>query len=116
MSQKSDAAPILRGLTNWKRAWLSRKPILGEHEVYCFSPFDAWKRIGFMRYALEFWALAWVIFRQASDLRDRNTNMNDRLGAEKGRGFLSSFDDSNMTQIHDLIVRFKGVSLVEGGL
>lgn len=101
----------MRGLTNWKRAWLARKSILGELDVYRVGPYDAWKRIGFMRYADEFWRLGLIIYKQTEYMRSLKIDGNRGPGGSMHKGFLKSFDDTSMEQVHELIMDFQGVDL-----
>ena len=88
------------------QAWLSRETVLGADERETFGPYDAWKRVGFMRYVSEYWRLAFALSRQhESALRLVQSGLPGVT--------LRKFDETDMTQVHDLIVELQDVNLGE---
>lgn len=96
---------FINGLHNWKQAWGHRQAVLGHHEMYRVGPSNAWRRIGFMRYGIEYWRLALIIFRQSELARGGEVSGNPHVYTE--------FDETNMNQVHDLITKFQDANLGE---
>lgn len=58
-----------------------------------------------MRYGIEYWRLALIIFRQSELARGGEVSGNPHVYTE--------FDETNMNQVHDLITKFQDVNLGE---
>lgn len=82
-----------------------RQPVLGLLELDPSEPSEAWTRIGFMKNAPEFLRLAYIIYAQSSNLQESDASLN--VAGSPRRRLLQSFDDSNMGQVHELILRFQ---------
>ncbi|KAI0173816.1 hypothetical protein BJ166DRAFT_510337 [Pestalotiopsis sp. NC0098] len=96
---------ITEGLEGWIRLWSTRQPVLGLLELDPSEPCQAWTRIGFMKNAPEYLRLAYIIYAQPLKLQKSDASLN--LGGLPRRRLLQRFDDSNMDQVHELILRFQ---------
>lgn len=72
---------------------------------------DSLQKLGFSRYAAEFWCLAGHILAssEAAELTsfDQTANVNESLIAQ----LLNRYDESDMSQVHDLVSLFGSLSL-----
>ncbi|GFG20637.1 hypothetical protein IFM61606_00685 [Aspergillus udagawae] len=95
-------APVQTGLDNWRRIWNARQP---EDKDIPDQPQTIWKKIGFVRYAPEFWHLARIVVAQiiASD-------SDEQCLLPSARG-LSRFDHSDMRDINGLIMEYQQLNL-----
>ena len=78
-----------------------------------------WQRIGFMRFASEYWLLAKLIVERIS----QNTQQNDRASTSddipapfqeidgSSPTLLENYDETSMRQVNDLIADFQKVVL-----
>ncbi|KAH7018614.1 uncharacterized protein B0I36DRAFT_425501 [Microdochium trichocladiopsis] len=103
--------PIMKALSNWRYAWLSRMPVLGIYDIFTTDPQTAWRRIGFMRYVPEYWRLAAIFVFQCTEparllavQKSVGREFNFRL--ERPR----NVDETNMAKLHELIMHFKDIS------
>jgi hypothetical protein len=69
-----------------------------------------------MRHAQEFWRLAYIIYKQPLYMQRLKIDGNRGPGTSLRKGFLEVFDDSDMGQVHDLIMRFQDLSFGEEDL
>ncbi|OIW29506.1 hypothetical protein CONLIGDRAFT_680351 [Coniochaeta ligniaria NRRL 30616] len=104
---------ICQGLMNWKGLWVTRQQDHGLLEPQPTDPRDAWKRPGFMRFAQEFWGLAYIIYKQPTYMQSLQRDGSQGPGGSLRKGFLPNSDDSGMGQVHELIMRFQDLSFVE---
>lgn len=72
---------------------------------------EAWRRIGFMRYALEFWCLGCIIYKRAESMQHLMLNGNKMISRPIKKGFLEKYDHSDMRQVHDLVAQFQETNL-----
>lgn len=99
---ESTLVPVQTGLENWRRMWNARQP---EDKDIPDEPHTIWKKIGFARYAPEFWHLARIIVaRVIASASDEQSP----LPAEQG---LSRFDHSDMSDINGLIMEYRQLNL-----
>ncbi|EEU37986.1 uncharacterized protein NECHADRAFT_48336 [Fusarium vanettenii 77-13-4] len=108
----STSLPITRGLRNWMRAWAARDLVLLEDQSSHPEPSEGGVNIGFYRYTREYWCLA-VILHNQSDYA-RSLGVDTSLGANNlptSRGGLVNFDNSDMGQVHELIIRFQDMDI-----
>jgi hypothetical protein len=104
---------ICQGLMNWRALWVMRQQVHGLVELHPTDPQDAWKRPGFWRFAQEFWGLAYIIYKQPTYMQSLQRDGSHGPGGALRKGFLPNSDDSGMGQVHELIMRFQDLSLVE---
>jgi hypothetical protein len=99
---ESTLAPVQTGLDNWRRIWNARQP---EDKDIPDQPQTIWKKIGFVRYAPEFWHLARIVVARiiASD-------SDEQCLLPSARG-LSRFDHSDMRDINGLIMEYRQLNL-----
>ncbi|KAI8658119.1 hypothetical protein NCS55_01086800 [Fusarium keratoplasticum] len=111
----STSLPITRGLRNWMRAWVARDMVLVEDQPSQSShpePSEGGSKIGFYRYMREYWCLA-VIFHNQFEYA-RSLGVDTSLGASSlptSQGGLVNFDNSDMGQVHELIIRFQDMDI-----
>ncbi|GFG07768.1 hypothetical protein IFM61392_05026 [Aspergillus lentulus] len=99
---ESTLAPVQTGLENWRRIWNARQP---EDKDIPDEPQTIWKKIGFVRYAPEFWHLARIIVaRIIASPGDEQCP----LPTERG---LSRFDHTDMRDINELIMEYRQLNL-----
>lgn len=99
--------PLQRqALDNWKRVWAQRT--IWQDLVHTS---DSAQKQGFYKYAPEFWCLAdhFLASSEAAHLTDfdQTTAVNENLIAQ----LLSRYDESDMSQVHDLVSLFGNLSL-----
>ncbi|KAM6522895.1 hypothetical protein FALCPG4_012510 [Fusarium falciforme] len=111
----STSLPITRGLRNWMRAWVARDLVLVEDQPSQSShpePSEGGSKIGFYRYMREYWCLA-VIFHNQFEYA-RSLGVDTSLGASSlptSQGGLVNVDNSDMGQVHELIIRFQDIDI-----
>ncbi|KAH8667024.1 hypothetical protein BX600DRAFT_285056 [Xylariales sp. PMI_506] len=110
----AEVAAITSSFANWRRLWMRRQLIPGLLELQPRSPGDAWKRVGFMQYAQEFWNLAYIIYKHPVYMQKMKIDGNQGPGGALRKGLLQSFDESNMGQVHELIMQFRDFNFGEG--
>ncbi|GIJ85676.1 hypothetical protein Asppvi_004537 [Aspergillus pseudoviridinutans] len=99
---ESTLAPVQTGLENWRRIWNARQP---EDKDIPDEPQSIWKKIGFVRYAPEFWHLARIIVaRIIASPSDEQCP----LPTERG---LARFDHTDMRDINGLIMEYRQLNL-----
>ncbi|CAI4213517.1 unnamed protein product [Parascedosporium putredinis] len=103
---------VSRGLRNWVRVWGDRDPV--PTEIDSAHP-DLTGQPGFIRYVREYWSLA-VIFNDQYEYRKpfHPKQFEGSHGAAQRRGdvrLMPETDSSNMSPIHELVVRFRDVDL-----
>lgn len=108
----SQAAFIRRALDAWRKNWLERTDLVGLEETSPSLAADCWKRLGFARYAPEFWCLADLILNSSESMQyqqyDRNGNT---AGCSLVTQLLNRYDESDMSQVHLLVDMFASVNL-----
>ncbi|KAE8407021.1 hypothetical protein BDV37DRAFT_269450 [Aspergillus pseudonomiae] len=94
---ESTFTPVQTGLENWGRIWNKRIP---EDRYTPDDPHTIWKKIGFVRYAAEFWHLARIIVArvQSGSLPKSQTD-------------LSRYDHTDMVDVNGLIMEYRRMSL-----
>lgn len=97
---------MLNALRNYKEVWKRRDAVLGKHELYRVNANEAWKRIGFMRYLMEYWRLALIIYRVIAGKHEPCRDLQRKCGVD-------SFEETEMGHIHDMVQRFQDVNLGE---
>ncbi|KAH6983190.1 hypothetical protein BKA56DRAFT_671904 [Ilyonectria sp. MPI-CAGE-AT-0026] len=102
----NQASPIRHALKNWRQAWLSRELLGSLQELEHAVLFDAWRKIGFMRYAMEFWCLGCIVYKRAEYMRSLRRDSNQGQRGTFKKGFLEVYDNSDMEQVHELMLRF----------
>lgn len=96
MSSFLDITPLRRGLHNWQKAWPSD---YRDHEILTASTeLPDWKRVGFYRYAPEYWLMTSLILERAQERA-----CNDSASGSS----IKEADDANMSQLNALIGHFR---------
>lgn len=103
---------VAHGLRNWVKVWGDRDPV--PTEIDNAHP-DLTGQPGFIRYVREYWSLA-VIFNNQYEYRKA---LHPKLfegshGSAQRREdvrLMPETDSSNMSPIHELVVRFRDVDL-----
>ncbi|GIK00364.1 hypothetical protein Aspvir_004387 [Aspergillus viridinutans] len=98
---ESTLAPVQTGLENWRRIWNARQP---EDKDISNEPQTIWKKIGFVRYAPEFWHLARIIVARIASPSDEQCP----LPIERR---LARFDHTDMRDINGLIMEYRQLNL-----
>lgn len=107
-----EVSPITHGLQNWWYAWISRQQL---HSIDV-DPTDTldissrWRRLGFSRYAAEFWNLACIMYKQPLRVQGPVLDGAQRSGRSIRNTYLKNFDESDMEQVHELIMQFQDLS------
>lgn len=103
---------LRQALDNWKLIHAQRTGIPGLPECTVLEAHDWWKRLGFPRYSFEYWSLADFILSSCETVSfadvGHSRNVNESLVSQ----FLSRYDESDMSQVHDLVTLFSGMNLV----
>ena len=72
---------------------------------------DWWKRTGFPQYAYEYWSLADFMLTSCETVPlmdfDQSGNVKESLVSQ----LLSRYDESDMSQVHDLVTLFSSMNL-----
>ncbi|KAB8224029.1 hypothetical protein BDV33DRAFT_188573 [Aspergillus novoparasiticus] len=89
--------PVQTGLENWGRIWNKRIP---EDRYTPDNPHTIWKKIGFVRYAAEFWHLARIIVARVQ------SGSLPRSQKESSR-----HDHTDMVDVNGLIMEYRRMSL-----
>lgn len=127
-THKPRLAPLRNAFANWKQVWLLRSgsgspgaEISADQEASRsnFDPCEMWRRIGFMRYAPEFWLLAKIVLERleadrhevnvTNTLVDRSGKPNDILPLEST--VLDKYDETSMGQVNDIITMFQRLNV-----
>lgn len=106
--------PIRTALDNWIIIWqiysdqyaatARHDPVYGQ----LLTPSTMWKRIGFSRYAYEYWTLAKLIVDRIA----LTTYLNDDSTTdEASESLLPKYDDTSMKQVNDLITEFQKIGI-----
>ncbi|KAI0528458.1 hypothetical protein GGR58DRAFT_309998 [Xylaria digitata] len=109
----TEVPSISQYLMNWNTLWSTCQQVNNLIEPHPTDPRDAWKRCGFMRFAQEFWGLAYIIYKQPMYIQNLQRNGSQGRSGSLRKAFLKNFDDSSMRQVHELIMRFQDLSLLE---
>ncbi|EME43900.1 hypothetical protein DOTSEDRAFT_71641 [Dothistroma septosporum NZE10] len=108
----SQTGSVRRTLDSWRRTWLERTGIPGLGDVTPTRAADCWKRLGFARFAPEFWCLADLILNSSGNKRpqfyDQSNNSTCNSLVEQ---LLSRYDESDMGQVHALVDLFGNMKL-----
>ncbi|KAE8368572.1 hypothetical protein BDV27DRAFT_40370 [Aspergillus caelatus] len=94
---ESTFTPVQTGLENWGRIWNKRIP---EDRYTPDNPHTIWKKIGFVRYAAEFWHLARIIVARVQ------SGSLPRTQKESSR-----YDHTDMVDVNGLIMEYRRMSL-----
>ncbi|KAE8312286.1 hypothetical protein BDV41DRAFT_307162 [Aspergillus transmontanensis] len=89
--------PVQTGLENWGRIWNKRIP---EDRYTPDNPHTIWKKIGFVRYAAEFWHLARII---VASVQSGNLPRSQKES--------SRHDHTDMVDVNGLIMEYRRMSL-----
>jgi len=127
LSCDQQLSPLRHAIVNWKRAWLERprSPAFAlfhideGKKIDEFSPYDEWKRIGFMRHTAEFWLLARIVLKQIEAALSTKSNAeNDLLRNHTSQTsnvsstVLKKYDETSMSQVNDIITAYQAMHLV----
>ena len=103
---------IRRALNAWRRTWLERTGLAGLEEIPPSRASDCWKRLGFARYAPEFWCLADLILNSSESVQYQQYDQSgDTAGHSLVNHLLKRFDESDMSQVHLLVDMFASITL-----
>ncbi|KAE8154120.1 hypothetical protein BDV25DRAFT_136266 [Aspergillus avenaceus] len=96
----STLAPVRTGLSNWRRIWNERDP---EDRYTPDHPHTIWKKIGFVRYAPEFWHLARIMVDRIQSESDEHSPLS---GTTESCRY-----DTDMMDVNDLIMQYRQLNL-----
>lgn len=115
---------IRNALANWIGAWQYWTDMYATEERHCALPQtdtqvdSLWKRLGFARYAADYWMLAKLIVERISAAGYQNQDVADRGNGSEATGWrhgdptgLDHYDDTSMRQMNDLISEFQKIIL-----
>ncbi|KAF5863071.1 hypothetical protein ETB97_010639 [Aspergillus alliaceus] len=102
---ESTFTPVQSGLENWRRIWNQRIP---EDRYTPDRPQTIWKKIGFVRYAPEFWHLARIIVA-----RMQYVSLDEDQSPSRTRAELSRYDHTDMVDVNGLIMEYRRMSLTD---
>lgn len=116
-----EMTPVRHALRNWIKVWnlyqdgycylYRHVPLVG----HSLTSDNMWKRLGFLRYAPEYWQLAqFLVERISTASATREQALADRAAAsttcqQSPPSLLKQYDDTSMRQVNDLIVEFQQV-------
>ncbi|KAF7586907.1 hypothetical protein BBP40_008037 [Aspergillus hancockii] len=100
---ESTFIPVQTGLENWRRIWNARVP---EDSYTLEHPQTLWKKIGFVRYAPEFWHLARIIVA-----RIQSESLDEQKSAPRAPVELFRYDHTDMLDVNELIMEYRRPSL-----
>jgi hypothetical protein len=121
-SGDGQGAPIQNALGNWIEIWkiytseLSSTPphVLVKGSL---DPENMWKRVGFLRYSVEYWSLASLILDRISTsttnqqhpgiTSDTGLSRQTALRKDPPSPILDRYDETSMRQVNDLISEFQ---------
>ncbi|KAM5351006.1 hypothetical protein ACJ41O_003729 [Fusarium nematophilum] len=107
-SYREKSIPISQGLKNWLWAWTNRHWATVENEANEPDAYEGGRKIGFYRYVREWWCLAVIMYKQTEYTRSLDVDGEFGLGAARRKQSAgTTFDSSDMGQVHELIVRFQ---------
>lgn len=109
--------PIKNALDNWIGIWriystqhaTSLKHLPLQHEP---GPDDMWKRVGFARFANEYWLLASLIVDRITAAGLSSVSAEQGSQYDLGRNediVLAKYDETSMQQVNELISEFQKV-------
>ena len=102
---------LIQALDNWKDIHAERTGIAELPEAMPTEAQDWWKRIGFPRFAYEYWCLADFILTSCETVTaatsDLTRNVDDSLISQ----LLNRYDESDMSQVHGLVTLFSSMNL-----
>jgi len=119
---EGQVASIRNGLGNWRAIWeiytseLSNSP---PHVLVngSLNPEQMWKRVGFLRYSVEYWSLASLILDRISTsatnqqhpgiTSDTGITRQSVLLDDPQSPILDRYDETSMRQVNDLISQFQ---------
>ena len=119
---EGQVASIRNGLGNWRAIWeiytseLSNSP---PHVLVngSLNPEQMWKRVGFLRYSVEYWSLASLILDRISTsatnqqhpgiTSDTGISRQTALPNDPPSEILDRYDETSMRQVNDLISEFQ---------
>lgn len=119
---EAQEVPIRNGLRNWIRIWG-----IYTHELFStpphvlvngyVNPQDMWKRVGFLRYSMEYWSLANLILDRisTSGINEQDSGVALDAGLSRGEALhnespspiLDKYDQTSMLQVNSLISTFQ---------
>jgi hypothetical protein len=94
---------VQTGLENWRRIWNVRVP---EDRYMPEHPQTIWKKIGFLRYAPEFWHLARIIVA-----RIQSESLDEQKLAPRSPVELFRYDHTDMLDVNGLIMEYRRLNL-----
>ncbi|KAK4497141.1 hypothetical protein PRZ48_011591 [Zasmidium cellare] len=108
--------PIRIALDNWILIWQTYSDHYANKERHCplleqnMEPEVMWKRVGFSRYACEYWTLAKLIVDRISlSAFLKETTQQEQSTGESQDSLLEKYDDTSMKQVNDLITEFQRI-------
>jgi len=133
-SVEGQLVPIRNGLQNWKGIWdayfdtWSSSPPHGMVPEGCLATPEAmWKRVGFVRYAPEYWLLGSLLTDRISlatssheshrgsspsqGMDDSASNPSGMAKAVSINPILDKYDQTSMRQVNDLITDFQKIHI-----
>ncbi|KAJ5775461.1 uncharacterized protein N7511_000472 [Penicillium nucicola] len=99
---KTTFAPVQTGLDNWRRIWDKRIP---EDNDIPVTAENAWKLIGFLRHASEFWHLARIKTAKIVSMAD------DDQTEDEDTYETSRYDHTDMGEVNGLIMEYRRMNL-----
>lgn len=103
---------LRQALDNWKLVHSQRTGVLDLPESTSMEAHDWWKRPGFPRFAFEYWSLADFILSSCETVSFADVNHSRNVNESLVSQLLSRYDESDMTQVHDLVNIFSGMNLM----
>lgn len=64
-----------------------------------------------MRFAAEYWYLGCIVYKRAESMQTLRADWNKIAGGPFRKGFLERYDNSDMRQVHELVVQFQDMGL-----
>ncbi|KAF4950171.1 hypothetical protein FSARC_13277 [Fusarium sarcochroum] len=105
----SQSPHLSRGLKNWIQVWHARVPsMVNDEPLEQGTP----GRIGFFRHTREYWCLAVILYGQFDKGRRIKLGSNNGLHGDETR-LTRAIDNSDMGQLHELILQFREMDMRE---
>jgi hypothetical protein len=105
----SQSPQLLRGLKNWIQVWHARVlSMVNDEPLNHGIP----GRIGFYRHTREYWCLAVILYSQFQKGQSLGVSSNTGICDDETK-LTRTIDNSDMGQLHELIVRFREMDMRE---
>jgi hypothetical protein len=105
----SQSPHLLRGLKNWIQVWHARVLSMVNDETLNHGHPG---RIGFYRHTREYWCLAVILYSQFQKGQSLGVSSNTGVRADE-TNLTRTIDNSDMGQLHELIIRFREMDMRE---